>query len=138
MSERATLGIDLLDRARARRRSALCGKRIFYVDDEFLMRRAVARLLRGAGAICFAAGTHEQALVLLALGLSILTKRHVEDGFRTSAAFKGSARRSLALLLAVLLPVGLTTVWLWAHPPAPAVRADAAHRVARRQSRHRR
>ena len=31
------------------------------------MRLAVARLLRGAGAICVATGTHDQAVVMLAL-----------------------------------------------------------------------
>jgi CheY-like chemotaxis protein len=35
------------------------------VDDEALMRRAVARLLRGAGAVFLGAGTHDQAVALL-------------------------------------------------------------------------
>jgi CheY-like chemotaxis protein len=46
------------------------------VDDELLMRLAVARLLRGAGAVCIGTGTHNQAVVLLAfepaLDLAIL------------------------------------------------------------------
>ena len=67
MSGRATLSVDLLDGPRARRRSRICGKRILYVDDEPLMRLAAARLLRGAGAICVATATHDQAVVMLAL-----------------------------------------------------------------------
>jgi CheY-like chemotaxis protein len=37
------------------------------VDDEALMRGAVARLLRGAGAVCLGAETHDQAIALLEL-----------------------------------------------------------------------
>jgi CheY-like chemotaxis protein len=66
MSERAALSADLFDRPRARRRSRISGKRILYVDDELLMRLAVARLLRAAGAVCVGTGTHDQAVVLLA------------------------------------------------------------------------
>jgi CheY-like chemotaxis protein len=66
MSERAALSVDLFDALRTRRRSRISGKRVLYVDDEPLMRLAVARQLRGAGAICVAAGTHDQAVVLLA------------------------------------------------------------------------
>ena len=51
-------------------------RRILYVDDELSMRLAVARLLRGAGAVCLGSGTHDQAVVLLAfepaLDLAIL------------------------------------------------------------------
>jgi CheY-like chemotaxis protein len=34
-------------------------RRILYVDDELLMRLAVARLLRGAGAVCVGSSTHD-------------------------------------------------------------------------------
>ena len=51
-------------------------RRILFVDDDLLMRLAVARLLRGAGAVCIGTGTHDQAVVLLAfeptLDLAIL------------------------------------------------------------------
>ena len=76
MSENAALIVDLSTMARARRRSRIRGRRILYVDDESLMRCAVARLLRGAGAVCVGAGTHDQAVVQLAfeprLDLAIL------------------------------------------------------------------
>lgn len=46
------------------------------MDDELLMRLAVARLLRGAGGVCVGAATHDEAIVLLAfepvLDLAIL------------------------------------------------------------------
>jgi CheY-like chemotaxis protein len=41
------------------------GKRVLYVDDDLLLRRATARLLRGAGAICFLADTHDEAVTLV-------------------------------------------------------------------------
>ena len=78
MSGRAGLSVDLFAGPRARRRSRrrIHGRRILYVDDELLMRLAVARLLRGAGAVCVGTGTHDQAVVLLAfepaLDLAIL------------------------------------------------------------------
>lgn len=57
-------------------RGRIDGKRILYVDDEPLMRSAVARLLRGAGAVCIGAATHDAAVALLsfepALDLAIL------------------------------------------------------------------
>ena len=67
------------------------------------------------------------AVLVAALLLSTATKRYVEDGVRTSPAFRGSARRSLALLLAIVVPVALTTVWLGGRPTDSAVSADASH-----------
>ena len=67
------------------------------------------------------------SLVLVALLLSTATKRYVEDAVRTSPLFRGSTRRSMALLLAVVLPVALTTVWLGGRPTTSAVSADASH-----------
>jgi CheY-like chemotaxis protein len=68
--------VDRFARSRARRRSLIRDRRILYVDDELLMRIAVARLLRGAGAVCIGTATHDQAVVLLAfeptLDLAIL------------------------------------------------------------------
>jgi len=76
MSETTGLSVDHYSVARVRRRSRIQGKRILYVDDEPLMRHAVARMLRGAGAVCFGTDTHDQAVVLLAfeplLDLAIL------------------------------------------------------------------
>jgi CheY-like chemotaxis protein len=76
MNEHVELGVDLFAAPRAWRRSRIHGRRILYVDDELLMRRAVTRLLRGAGAVCLCTGTQDQALVLLAsepvLDLAIL------------------------------------------------------------------
>ena len=76
MSEHAGLSVDLFARRRALRRSRIHGRRILYVDDELLMRLAVARLLRGAGGVCVGAATHDEAIVLLAfepvLDLAIL------------------------------------------------------------------
>jgi CheY-like chemotaxis protein len=66
MSEWAGFSVDPFAGERARRRSRIHGRRILYVDDEFAMRLAVARLLRGAGAVCFGTATHAQAVVLLA------------------------------------------------------------------------
>ena len=69
-------GVDVFASARARRRSRIHDRRILYVDDELSMRLAVARLLRGAGAVCIGSSTHDQAVVLLAfeprLDLAIL------------------------------------------------------------------
>lgn len=48
-------------------RHRIDGMRVLYVDDEPLMRSAVARLLRGAGAVCIGAGTHDAAVALLSL-----------------------------------------------------------------------
>lgn len=67
MSGSTTLGVDLVDSPRAWRRSRIHGRRILYVDEEPLMRGAVARLLRGAGAVCLGAGSHDQAIALLEL-----------------------------------------------------------------------
>jgi CheY-like chemotaxis protein len=67
MSVRAALNVDLLDAPRAWRRSRISGKRILYVDDELLLRLSVARLLRGAGAVCVSTGSHDEAVMLLAL-----------------------------------------------------------------------
>lgn len=56
-------------------RARIEGKRILYVDDDPLIRRVAARLLRGAGAACSAAGTHDEAVALLldvAFDLAIL------------------------------------------------------------------
>jgi CheY-like chemotaxis protein len=53
------------------------------VDDEVMLRRAVTRVLRGAGAVAVCAGTHDQAIMLLAfeplLDLAILDF-HMPDG----------------------------------------------------------
>jgi CheY-like chemotaxis protein len=74
-------GLDFFADASAQRRSRTAhermrGRRILYVDDELLMRLAVARLLRGAGAVCLGSDSHDQAVVLLAfeprLDLAIL------------------------------------------------------------------
>jgi CheY-like chemotaxis protein len=43
----------------------LCSRRILCVDDDLLLRRATSRLLRGAGAICLLAGTHDQAVAIV-------------------------------------------------------------------------
>jgi CheY-like chemotaxis protein len=63
--------------------SDIRGKRILYVDDDRLLRRAARRLLHGAGATCLLAGTHDQALALVAgepeLALAILDF-HMPDG----------------------------------------------------------
>ena len=76
MTANTGIGVDNITRARARRRSLIHGRRILYVDDEALLRQAVTRLLRGAGAVCFGTGTHDQAVILLAfeplLDLAIL------------------------------------------------------------------
>jgi CheY-like chemotaxis protein len=76
MSTHAELSVDLVAGLRERRRSRIHGWRILYVDDEFPMRQAATRLLRGAGAVCLCTGTHDQAVVLLAseplLDLAIL------------------------------------------------------------------
>lgn len=70
------LGVEHFARPRMRRHARIHGRRILYVDDELLMRLAVARLLRGAGAVCVGAGRHDEAVVLLAfepaLDLAIL------------------------------------------------------------------
>jgi CheY-like chemotaxis protein len=66
MSEWAGFNVDFFAGERARRRSRLRDRRILYVDDELGMRLAVARLLRGAGAVCIGTATHDQAVVLLA------------------------------------------------------------------------
>ena len=56
--------------------SRIGGRRILYVDDDSFLRRATSRLLRGAGAICLLAGTHDQAMTLVGdepeLALAIL------------------------------------------------------------------
>jgi CheY-like chemotaxis protein len=62
----AGFSVDLFAGGRTRRRSRLHDRRILYVDDELSMRLAVARLLRGAGAVCIGTGTHDQAVVQLA------------------------------------------------------------------------
>jgi CheY-like chemotaxis protein len=76
MSALAGPRVDLHPAPRVRRGSRIRGRRILYVDDELLMRLAVARLLRGAGAVCVGTGTHDEAVVLLAfepnLDLAIL------------------------------------------------------------------
>jgi len=46
--------------------SRLRGRRILYVDDDSALRRATCWLLGEAGAICLLAGTHEQAVTLVA------------------------------------------------------------------------
>ena len=66
MSSFAGFGVDFFAGDRARRRSRLHDRRILYIDDELAMRLAVARLLRGAGAVCLGTATHDQAVVLLA------------------------------------------------------------------------
>ncbi len=73
-------GLNFLGEVSARHRSRhdkrIHARRILYVDAELSMRLAVARLLRGAGAVCIGTGTHDQAAVLLAfepaLDLAIL------------------------------------------------------------------
>jgi hypothetical protein len=65
MGESTELSVDLFTMARARRRSRIHGRRILYVDDDLLMRLSVARLLRGAGAVCIGTDTHDRAVVLL-------------------------------------------------------------------------
>jgi CheY-like chemotaxis protein len=56
--------------------SRIRGKRILYVDDDWLLQRGMSRVLRGAGAICLLAGTHDQAVTLVGgepdLALAIL------------------------------------------------------------------
>jgi CheY-like chemotaxis protein len=56
--------------------SGIRGKRLLYVDDDPSVRRATNGLLRDAGAICLLAGTHDQAVTLVAdepqLALAIL------------------------------------------------------------------
>jgi len=56
--------------------SRLRGKRILYVDDDSSLRRVTGGLLGDAGAICLLAGTHDQAVTLVAhephLALAIL------------------------------------------------------------------
>ena len=56
--------------------SRIRGKRILYVDDNRLLRRATGALLEDAGAICLLAGTHDQAVALVGdepeLALAIL------------------------------------------------------------------
>ena len=83
MNGYAGLGVDQSFRPSARRSSRIEGRRILFVDDELLMRRAVARLLRGAGASCLGAATHDETVVLLAfeprLDLAILDYQ-VPDG----------------------------------------------------------
>jgi len=72
--------LGVLGEVSARRRSRhdkrIHDRRILYVDDELLMRLAVGRMLRGAGAVCIGTATHDQAAVLLAfeptLDLAIL------------------------------------------------------------------
>jgi CheY-like chemotaxis protein len=59
------LSVELVAEPRSRRRSRIQGRRILYVDDDLLMRLAVARLLRGAGAVCIGTDTHDQAVGLL-------------------------------------------------------------------------
>lgn len=67
MSESTGSDVDLFSMPRARRRPRkIQGRRVLYVDDELLMRLAVVRLLRGAGAVCVGVATHDQAVVLLA------------------------------------------------------------------------
>ena len=46
--------------------SRIRGKRILYVDDDSFLRRVTSGLLGDAGAICLLAGTHDQALTLVA------------------------------------------------------------------------
>jgi CheY-like chemotaxis protein len=73
-------GLNFLGEVSARRRSRrnkrIHDRRILYVDDELLMRLAVGRVLRGAGAVCIGAATHDQAAAVLAfeptLDLAIL------------------------------------------------------------------
>ncbi len=67
MSGSAAPSVDLFISPRAWHRSRIHGRRILYVDDEALTRSAVARLLRGAGAVCLGADTHDQAIALLEL-----------------------------------------------------------------------
>jgi CheY-like chemotaxis protein len=45
--------------------SPIRGKRILYVDDDSLLRRATGGLLEDAGAISLLAGTHDQAVKLV-------------------------------------------------------------------------
>lgn len=56
--------------------SPIRGKRILYVDDSQLLRRATGGLLGDAGAICLLASTHDQAVALVGdepeLALAIL------------------------------------------------------------------
>jgi len=64
--------------------SSIRGKQILLVDDEPLLRRAASRLLGRAGASCLLAGTHEEAVALVAaepaLALAILDF-HMPDGY---------------------------------------------------------
>ena len=64
MSELAGISVEFTDRARLRSRFE--GRRILYVDDDDLMRRAMTRLLRRAGAVCLCTGSHDHAIALLA------------------------------------------------------------------------
>lgn len=65
-SNYAGISSDFYAEPRATHRSRIKGKRILYVDDNLLMRLAMTRLLRGAGAVCLGMGTHDQAVVQLA------------------------------------------------------------------------
>jgi len=67
MTEHTSLGVARPAMTRTQRRSRIHGRRILYVDDEQMMRHAVARLLHGAGAVCVGTDTHDQAVVLLAV-----------------------------------------------------------------------
>lgn len=60
------LGTNALPKPSTRYRPRIDGMRILYVDDELVLRRAVARLLGRAGAVCVSIETHDQALELLA------------------------------------------------------------------------
>jgi CheY-like chemotaxis protein len=63
--------------------SGIRGRRILYVDDDRLLRRATRRLLCGAGAVCLIAETHDQAVMLASaepeLAAAILDF-HMPDG----------------------------------------------------------
>jgi two-component system nitrogen regulation response regulator GlnG len=54
----------------------ILGKRILYVDDDEFLRRVAIRILGRAGAVCFTAGSHAQAIEIVyrepALALVIL------------------------------------------------------------------
>jgi CheY-like chemotaxis protein len=51
--------------APVRSSAGIHGRRILYVDDEPLLRRATSRVLRGAGAVCLLADTHDQAVAIV-------------------------------------------------------------------------
>lgn len=88
----------------ARRRSAsgIRGKRLLYVDDDPSVRRVTSQLLGDAGAICLLAGTHDQAVTLVAgepqLALAILDFQMPDGDVGHLVRRLRAARASLPLI----------------------------------------